>query len=73
MIVINCSTLPKWRRRLGRFCFRDQTAILFMASCEWLFQRWIGIIPEHRLDWKECVVSKAEMLLFYADDREWPE
>lgn len=73
MIVINCNTLPKWRRRLRRFFFRDQTAILFMASCEWLFERWIGIIPEHRDEWKECVVVLADRMLLYADDREWPE
>ena len=72
MIVINCSTLPKWRRRLGYLSFRDQTAVLFMATCEWLFERWIGIIPEHRYEWKELVVDQADRML-YADDPEWPE
>ncbi|MGB3942287.1 MAG: hypothetical protein WBK96_12410 [Candidatus Manganitrophaceae bacterium] len=73
MIVINCSTLPRWRRRLRRLSFRDQTAVLFMATCKWLFERWIGIMePECREEWHELVVYQAERML-YADGPEWPE
>lgn len=62
MMIINWTTLPKLRGTLRTLSFRDRTAVLFMATCEWLFERWVGVFPEDRDGWKTHVIMQAERI-----------
>ena len=61
--VINFSNLPKWRRRLNACSFKEKVIVLTKAAHEWLWERYVGIIPEQRDYFSTLIVEQADEIL----------
>lgn len=62
--VINFSNLPKWRRRLNACSFKEKVTVLTKAVHEWLWERYVGIVPEQRDYFSTLIVEQAEAIIY---------